>query len=248
MIRYKRFKKFYEIGSNRYYILPFDKELYLATENFLELPKKFFRKNEITQTIKMLELTPPILALFGDMLDMEVMEKDEEFEDMTKYKLVDNLKLRDSIKQLYKEALQSEIRLMCQDFETWCADFVNNNSDKYTEVEIAETIKANNERVNNLIKEFEKMHISNFINTIKPHKKSENDVVKKMLTNGLDFLYSHQLSSTAKVYYLYDLDKFGTITIYKVMCVKEVVKSIDSFIYNRTIAQELLAYIENNEL
>lgn len=248
MIKDKRFKKFYEVGCNRYYVLPYDNELYLATENFLELPKKFFRKREISQGTKLLELTPPMLVLFNSMVDTKMVEVDEEFKDMCAYEKIDNSKLRKEIKAYYDTALQIEIDTIIEDFNRWCAEFAENSADKYSEEEIENTLKANEIRVSKIIDEYKKMNISNNISTSIPNKKSENDVVKKMITNGFEFLYSHQLTSTMKCYYLYDLDKFGTITIYKVVCVKEHIKAINSFVYDREIAQELLAFIENNKL
>ena len=248
MIRDKRFKKFYEVGSNRYYVLPFEKDLYLATENFLELPKKLFRKRELTQTIKMLELSVPIMLLFDALVDAKVDEKDEEFEDMTTYVKINNVEIRKTIRLAYQTALDMEINQMLDDFKNWCIKFSEESEGKYTEEEIEDTIKANKDRVLNIIEHYKQIHASNFINTRVPFKKSDNDVVKKMITNGLCFLYSHQLTSTMKCYYLYDLDKFGTITMYKIVCVKEHIKAINSFVYDRNLVQELLSFMENEEL
>lgn len=245
----KRFKKFYEVGNNRYYVLPFDGELYLGTEDFLEIPRKFFKKpKELTQTLKLLELSAPILILFNSVIDTKVDEIDDEFKDMCTYEKVDNAKLRKSIKENYETALKIEIDKIREDFNKWCVDFTENSVGKFTEEEIENTLKVNEIRIEKIIEQFKQVHISNLISTNIPNKKSENDVVKKMITNGLEFICSHQINSTMKIYYLYDLDKFGTITIYKVVCVKEHIKSINSFIYNRELIQELLVYIANNKL
>ena len=249
MIRDRRFKKFYEVGNNRYYVLPFGNELYLGTENFLEMPRKFFKKpKELTQTLKLLELSAPILILFNSVVDTKVDEIDDEFNDMCTYEKVDNTKLRKDIRDSYEMALELEVNAIYDDFNNWCEEFAKNSANKFTEQEIEDTIRANELRVEEIVKNFKQLHISNFIGTNVPNKKVENDVVKKMITNGLEFIYSHQMTSTMKVYYLYDLDKFGTITIYKVVCVKEHIKAINSFVYDRALIQELLAFIENNEL
>ena len=249
MIRDRRFKKFYEVGNNRYYVLPFGDELYLGTENFLEMPRKFFKKpKELTQTLKLLELSVPMLILFNNVVDTKVDEIDDEFNDMCTYEKVDNSKLRKDIRDSYEVALDLEVNTIYDDFNNWCEEFAKNSANKFTEQEIEDTIRANELRVEEIVKNFKQLHISNFISTNVPNKKVENDVVKKMITNGLEFLYSHQMSSTMKVYYLYDLDKFGTITIYKVVCVKEHIKAINSFVYDRALIQELLAFIENNKL
>lgn len=245
----KRFKKFYEVGNNRYYVLPFDGELYLGTEDFLEIPRKFLKKpKELTQTLKLLELSAPILILFNSVIDTKVDEIDDEFKDMCTYEKVDNAKLRKDIRDSYETALELEVNAIYDDFNNWCENFAKDSVGKFTEQEIEDTIKANELRVEEIVNNFKKLHISNSISTNIPNKKVENDVVKKMITNGLEFIYSHQMTSTMKIYYLYDLDKFGTITIYKVICVKEHIKSINSFIYNRELIQELLAFIENNKL
>lgn len=249
MIRDRRFKKFYEVGNNRYYVLPFGDELYLGTENFLETPRKFFKKpKELTQTVKLLELSVPILLLFNSVVDTKVDEIDDEFKDMCTYEKVDNSKLRKDIRESYDIALQLEINAIYDDFNNWCENFAKDSIGKFTEEEIEDTIRANEIRVEEIVNNFRNVHTSSFISTNVPNKKVENDVVKKMITNGLEFIYSHQMSSTMKVYYLYDLDKFGTITIYKVVCVKEHIKAINSFVYDRALIQELLAFIENNRL
>lgn len=242
----KRYKKFYEIGNNRYYVLNFDNELYLATENFLGLPKKLFRKKELTQSFKLMELSVPILTLFNSAIDTEIDKKDEEFKDMCTYKKVDNSELRKSINALYKRALEIEIGTLKEDFQRWVADFSIESCGKYTEEEVEDTIRANEMRLEQIIDNVKESHISSRLSTNVPNKKSENDVVKKMLTSGLEFLYSHDINSTMKIYYLYDLDSFGTLTMYKVTCVKEHMKSVATFIYNRELIQDLLAYIENN--
>ena len=245
----KRFKKFYEVGNNKYYVLPFDEELYLGTENFLEIPRKFFKKpKEMTQTLKLLELSVPILILFNSVLDTKVDEIDDEFKDMCTYEKVDNTKLRRDIRESYDIVLEQDVNTIYDDFNKWCENFAKDSVNKFTEKEIEDTIKANELRVEEIVKNFKQLHISSSINTNIPNKKIENDVVKKMITNGLEFIYSHQVNSTMKIYYLYDLDKFGTITIYKVVCVKEHIKSINSFVYDRQLIQELLAFIENNKL
>lgn len=249
MVKDKRFKKFYEVGNNRYYVLPFDKELYLATENYLEVPRKFLKgTKELTQTIKLLELSTPILLLFNNLIDTRVEEIDDDFKDMCVYEKVDNSKVRREVKEHYELALQQEVDLILEDFNKWCDEFAKDSIGKYTEEEIEDTLKANQNRTDKIIEQFKEIHISKFISTNVPNKKVENDVVKKMITNGLEFLYSHQMSSTMRVYYLYDLDKFGTITIYKIVCVKETIKAINSFVYDRALIQELLTFIVNNNL
>ena len=69
-----------------------------------------------------------------------------------------------------------------------------------------------------------------------------------MIDTNLEFLYTQKIGSNLEITYLYDLDCFGTLTIYKVQNVKKTLKSVETFIYNKEIIEELIAYIENNKL
>ena len=51
-----------------------------------------------------------------------------------------------------------------------------------------------------------------------------------------------------KIYYLYEVDVFGVVTIYKIHCVKNIIKTIETFIYNREIIQEMMSCMVNNNL
>ncbi|MBR6113522.1 MAG: hypothetical protein IKP79_03325, partial [Bacilli bacterium] len=73
-------------------------------------------------------------------------------------------------------------------------------------------------------------------------------IIKKFLNENFEYLYTQRIGSNYKITYLYDLDIFGTITIYKIHTVKNVVKTIETFIYNREIIQEMLAYIVNHNM
>ena len=64
----------------------------------------------------------------------------------------------------------------------------------------------------------------------------------------MEFLYSQKIGAFYRIYYLYEFDSFGTVTIYKVHCARNVVKTIETFIYNREIIQELTACMMNKNL
>lgn len=244
----KDFIKFYELENNNYYLFPFDNDLYVATESVLKFKKKFlfFKKDvNLTQGFKMLQLTGPISLLFNEIINMPVDKEDKDFPDMTTYKKVDNLELRKKIESIYKDTLDTEIRHQKEQFDAWKDDFILNN-EEITDEEVENIIKVNEQRLErNLIA----IKSSNILNTLSfKWKTGENVIIKKMLDNNMEFLYSQDIGSTYKIYYLYDLDIFGTFTIYKVQTVKNTIKSVETFIYNKEIIQELIGCMINNNL
>ena len=244
----KRYIKFHEIDNNAYYLLPFDDELHIATESFLPLQKKFlwFKKTKkFTQGLKLLQLTGPISLLFDAILNTDIDKEDKEFPDMTTFKKVDNIELRKKIECIYKDTLDTQIRQTEEDFERWKDDFILNN-EKLSDEEVDKIINVNEQRLKENILSI-KSH--NMLNSLSfKWKTGENAIVKKMLDNNMEFLYSQKIGAFYKIYYLYELDSFGTLTIYKVQTVKDVVKTIETFIYNREIIQELTACMANNRL
>lgn len=244
----KRYIKFYEIENNAYYLLPFADELHIATESFLTLENKFLffkRRKRLNQGLKALQLTGPITLLFDAVLNTDIDKKDEEFPDMTTYKKVDNVELRKKIEFIYKDNLDVQIRVQREAFEAWRDDFILNNKDLSDE-DVDKLINTNQARLEQNILAIKSHNIFNSLSF--KWKTGENAIVKKMLGENMEFLYSQKVGAFYKFYYLYDLDIFGTLTIYKVQCVKDVVKTIETFIYNREIIQEMTACMANNRL
>lgn len=244
----KRFIKFHEIEQNRYYLLPFDGDIYIGTESFVPFEKKFlfFKKVEkITQGLKLLQLTGPISILFNSILNMEVDKEDKEFPDMTTYKKIDNVELRKNIEKTYKDSLDDVIKQMREDFEIWKENFILDSKD-YNDEELDNIVKTSEERLEENIRIIKG---ANVINTLEfKWKTGDNTIIKKMLDNNMEMLYAQKIGSGYKIYYLYDLDIFGTLTLYKVQCVKNVVKSMETFIYNKEIIEEMIACMANNNL
>lgn len=243
----KKFKKFYEVGSNKYYIFSFDRELYLGTESEFCVPRKIFKTPKyLTQNFKMLQLTTPILMLFTNILDMSIDKVDKDFPDMTTYKKLDNLALRKDIETIYKQSLDDEIESCKKDFDNWIDNIIEDESK--TDEEKNKIIETNKKRLDDIIYNI-KTH--NVLNTLKfkvPRNTNENPVVRKMIDTNLEFLYTQKIGSNLEITYLYDLDCFGTLTIYKIQNVRKTLKSVETFIYNKEIIEELIAYIENNKL
>lgn len=242
----KRYIKFFETGNNKYYLLPFQDELHIVTESFLPMNKKFLRKNnDLVQGIKLLELTAPISMLFQEMLNMDVDKKDEEFPDMTTYKKVDNLKLRTTLEQYYIDAMNDKIELMKVEFEEWLAR-TKESMPNATEETLRNIESTNRQRLEkNIITVKENSPLNHLYFK---WKTGDNLIVKKMLDNNMEYLYTQKIGSNYKIHYVYDLDIFGVVTIYKIHCVKDTLKTIETFIYNREIIQELVACMANNNL
>lgn len=245
----KRYIKFFEVENNRYYVLPFQDELHIVTENVLRVQKKLLgfikTTKETVQGLKLLELTAPILMLFQEIICADVENKDEDFPDMTTYKKVNNVELRKNLESLYKTSIDENVKQMKEDFENWLAE-VESSTPNITEEDLRKIEKTNRDRLEQNIIAFKEHSQLNFMNF--KWKTGDNTIVKKMLDNNMEFLYAQKIGSNYKIYYLYDLDVFGTVTIYKIHTVKETVKTIETFIYNREIIQELIACIANNNL
>lgn len=244
----KRYIKFFETGNNRYYLLPFSDELHIVTESILPIEKKFLffkKKKDLVQGIKLLELTAPISMLFQEIINADIDTKDEEFPDMTTYKKVNNVEIRKTLEEYYKDALDVRVGEMENEFNNWLED-IRENLTNLDEKELKQIENTNRKRLEQNIMAVKEHSPLNFMSF--KWKTGENLVIKRMLDNNMEFLYSQKIGSNYKIYYLYELDVFGVVTIYKIHCVKDIIKTIETFIYNREIIQELMACMVNNNL
>lgn len=244
----KRYIKFHEIGNNKYYLLPFSDELHIVTESILPIQKKFLffkKKKDLVQGIKLLELTAPISMLLQEVISADVDTKDEEFPDMTTYKKVDNLKMRKTLEEYYMSALNEKIEQMEADFDSWL-EGIRETMNNLDESELNKIENANRKRLEQNIDAVKSHSPLNFMSF--KWKSGENLVVKRMLDSNLEFLYSQKIGSNYKIYYLYEVDVFGVVTIYKIHCVKDIIKTMETFIYNREIIQEMMSCMINNNL
>ena len=244
----KRYIKFHEVGNNKYYLLPFSDELHIVTESILPIQKKFLffkKKKDLVQGIKLLELTAPISMLFQEVISADVDTKDEEFPDMTTYKKVDNLKMRKTLEEYYMSALNERIEQMEAEFDSWL-EGIRETMNNLDESELNKIENANRKRLEQNIDAVKSHSPLNFMSF--KWKSGENLVIKRMLDSNLEFLYSQKIGSNYKIYYLYEVDIFGVVTIYKIHCVKDIIKTMETFIYNREVIQELMACMINNNL
>ena len=244
----KRYIKFFETGNNKYYLLPFSDELHIVTESILPIEKKFLffkKKKDLVQGIKLLELTAPISMLFQEIINADIDTKDEEFPDMTTYKKVNNVEIRKTLEEYYKDALDVRVGEMENEFNNWL-EGIRENLTNLDEKELKQIENTNRKRLEQNIMAVKEHSPLNFMSF--KWKTGENLVIKRMLDNNMEFLYSQKIGSNYKIYYLYELDVFGVVTIYKIHCVKDIIKTIETFIYNREIIQELMACMANNDL
>lgn len=244
----KRYIKFHEVGNNKYYLLPFSDELHIVTESILPIQKKFLffkKKKDLVQGIKLLELTAPISMLLQEVISADVDTKDEEFPDMTTYKKVDNLKMRKTLEEYYMSALNERIEQMEADFDSWLED-IRETMNNLDESELNKIENANRKRLEQNIDAVKSHSPLNFMSF--KWKSGENLVIKRMLDSNLEFLYSQKIGSNYKIYYLYEVDIFGVVTIYKIHCVKDIIKTMETFIYNREVIQEMMSCMINNNL
>lgn len=244
----KRYIKFHEIGNNKYYLLPFSNELHIVTESMLPIQKKFLffkKKKDLVQGIKLLELTAPISMLLQEVISADVDKKDEEFPDMTTYKKVDNLKMRKTLEEYYMSALNERIEQMEADFDSWLEN-IRETMNNLDENELSKIENVNRKRLEQNIDAVKSHSPLNFMSF--KWKSGENLVIKRMLDSNLEFLYSQKIGSNYKIYYLYEVDVFGVVTIYKIHCVKDIIKTMETFIYNREIIQEMMSCMVNNNL
>lgn len=231
----KYYKKFYEVENNKYYILEADDELYVATESILKIGKKKFSKKyeELVQGFKLLKLSAPVAVLFNLMLDMKAKDN-KASEDMITYEKLSNKFIKDSIKSNYDNVFDEQLKQL----EEWYEDLSSKVDDKKKLIkkynELKDHINRNNPIKNGLI------NLTNVDYT-------ECNIVRSMIKNGLEHLYTEKVTNFVNNVFLYDLDCFGTVTIYKVTTVKNVVKSMESFIYDRKLIEELMKFIYEND-
>ena len=231
----KYYKKFYEVENNKYYVLEADDELYVATESILKIGKKKFSKKyeELVQGFKLLKLSAPIAVLFNLILDRKAKDNPIS-EDMVTYEKLSNKFVKDSIKNNYDIVFDEQLKQL----EEWYDDLSKKVNDKNKLIkkynELKDHINRNNPTKNGLI------NLTNVDYT-------ESNIIKCMVKNGLEHLYTEKVTNFVNNVFLYDLDCFGTVTIYKIITIKNVVKSIESFIYDRKLIEELMKFIYEND-
>lgn len=222
----KHYNKFYEVGNNRYYTIVADDEMYIGTESFLNVGKKrlFKKQNSLTMGFKLLKFSSPIAQLFIALDKLEPNKKQRyDSDDLITYNHIDNKKLKEDIKQAYLQVINDAIDEMLQ---------------QKTEL----IAKGKIESVKSCDKYIEDLKNIDPMNGIDLETPEHTGcmMIKTMLRDCLEHLYTERVNAFTKNVYLYEQDCFGTLTIYKIITVKNVVKTIDTFIYDKKVIGSLL--------
>ncbi len=222
----KHYKKFYEIGNNRYYTIVADDEMYIASESFLQLgKKKLFRKQKYLNTgFKLLKFSAPIAQLFNALNNLEPSKKQRyDSDDLIIYNHIDNKKLKEDIKNSYLQVYNEEIENITKQRDEFIAQGKTELVDK----------------CNDYLKQLENLDLMDGIDLEIPEH-TGCMIIKTMLREGLEHLFTERVNAFTNNVYLYEQDEFGTLTIYRVITVKNVVKTIDTFIYDKKLVESLL--------
>ena len=222
----KHYKKFYEIGNNRYYTIVADDEMYIASESFLDIGKKrLFRKQKYLNTgFKLLKFSSPIAQLFLALDNLEPDKKQKyDSDDLIIYDHIDNKKLKATIKDTYLAAYNDEVK----------------NIEKQRDELIEEGKLDLAASCEEYLKHLEKLDLMDGIDLETPEH-TGCMIIKTMLREGLEHLFTERVNAFTKNVYLYEQDEFGNLTIYRLITVKNVVKTIDTFIYDKKLIECLL--------
>lgn len=225
----KYYNKFYEVDNNVYYTISVDDDLFIGTESMIKMgKKKLFRKeNKLTMGFKLLKLTAPITQLFVSLDELKPAKKQPYGgEDMTVYDILDNEELKKNINKSYTQVIDDTIK----DVEKQRKVFLNEGKN-----ELADSCQM-------YIEKLKKTNPLDGINLETPIN-TASLIIKYMLKSGLEHLYTEKVNAFTNNVFLYEQDMFGTLTIYKVITIKNVVKTIDTFIYDKNVIKSLLKTI-----
>lgn len=240
----KRYKKFYEVGNNSYYTIVADGETYLATETFIPVQRrlKFMKPYKLMQGLKLIKFSTPIAILFQTILDSKPRKNQSlEYKDMIKYIKPKNRDIRAKIKDVYDIVNDEQIKKL----DDWYKNIANEirkslkEKNDYTVDEYKKIMKVYDDRYKNSINIIKEHNPLNTTIDISDKEYTASKGVKSLIHNGLEHLYTEKVTAFCDNVYLYELDEFSTLTIYRVITVKGIIKTIDTFIYNKDIIKAL---------
>jgi hypothetical protein len=235
----KNYKKFYEIGSNRYYTLEADDELFLATETVVPVKNilPFMKPKQMTQGLKLLKISAPVLTLMTLVADCKPLDEQVEHtpDELLKVEQVPYDTVKKQVFGMYREAVKSQkasVRAYYKDMKN--------------KIQSGEGAL---ERLNSIDKALEKaLELIDANHPLKTYLSLKrpvgNTLVNIMIQEGFNFLYSEMVTGISQNTILYKQDTFGTLTIYKLYLVKNVVKYIDTFVYDIKLIKALLENME----
>lgn len=224
----KHYKQFYEVDNNRYYYINVDDETYIATESVLKMGKnKLLKKQDVLTTgFKLLKFSAPIAVLFNALDNLKPTKKQKyDADELITYERISNSKLKDDTKKAYKQVIEDEIKAL----EKQGLELLNDNK-----IELAKSVKPYIDK----LKKLDPLANAG-IDLVEP-KNTGDLIIKGMLRDGLEHLFTERVNAFTNNIYLYEQDCFDTLTIYRVITIKNITKTIDTFIYNKEVIGSLL--------
>lgn len=243
----KPYKIFHEIGNNRYYILKVENMLYIGTESFIKAKKRFSTQkyDYFTQGFKLMETSPIMLLLFN-MIKKEVNvlpEQEDLHEGDLKYSVLDHKKVISTIIDTYEESLEREKELAEDSLEETIDSLDKDDKDYDSKIAL---LKARHKKFLKVLEDYNPIGTKYRLNHI-----NSKDSLYSMIKEGKNHLYTEAMNSFADITYLYELDDYATLTIYKIIKVKtrkgEKIKSVDTFIYNKDIIEKFFNKLESED-
>jgi len=222
----KNYKKFYEVGHNKYYTITADDDLFIATESFLNIgKKKLFRKQkELITGFKLLKISACMTHLFTELNNLKPCKKQKyNDEDLIVYEHINNIELKAKIQNSYEQVIKDEIN---------CVEELKEQYTKEGETELLPKIKA-------YLDKLKKVNPMEGIDLVSPNFSGCN-LIRTMLRDGYEHLYTERVNAFTNNVYLYNQDEFANLTICKITTVKNVFKYIDTFIYDKKLIENLL--------
>lgn len=249
----KHYDKFYEVENNRYYTINADGDLYIATESVLKIGKTpiFRRDKHLTQGFKLLKVSSPIATLFTAISDLKPQKgQDQEYEDMIRYEKINNDDIQSTIVETYNQVFEGQKELL----KAFYDEQIKTTNENYktgalSREEYTDRVARLEVALENDIKVVDKNNplLSGQISMVSPIYKGDL-VVKGMLNSGLNHLYTERITTFVSNIFLYNVDVFGKVTIYRLLAVKNKIKSVDTFVYDRKLINEFLNHVyENNK-
>lgn len=244
----KSYKKFYEIGNNRYYTLVADQELYIATESFIKVAPRFsfLKPKTLTQGLKLLKLTAPVTILFNLVVNTKLdkkRNKKDTADELLKYEVVDHKVVKDLIKAAYMDNVEQqkeELNEWLKDMRVEVEEKISDGKGAVNAKEFEEKMKVFYTRYDRALKLIEK---NNPLGKTIIVDDSQATAFTKLKFVKVKHLYTEKVTNLVENKYFYELDTFGTLTIYRMITVKNVTKTIDTFIYDKKLLKELLEII-----
>ncbi len=243
----KSYKEFYNIGNNRYYTLTADDELFIATSTFIKVARRFkFLKTEITQGLKLLKITTPIMILFDYLTSIKLLNNPKDTaEELLRYEQPAGDEIKMIVASAYNEARIEQEKMLLEWF--------NKMGEEVRKTLVEKDIFTEDEYDNRMTVFKNRYEIS--LQTIKKHDPllngqidlndpKGNKIIKGMIDSGISHLYTEPITGYMSNVYMYNIDMFAKLTVYRIITVKNVVQTIDTFIYDQKLIKKLMKHLE----